>query len=321
LIYSNTTQNEKYLQLYSKYFKLVKLDNEYAREIQKSLWYRNESYTALWTPEGSMNSWKANDRYTRLFEQSFKDPILVLDQETIEAGGKFLAQFGCYPSDWFVTLHVRSSKFGPGTGHKGFAYGRNASINDYFTAIDYITKLGGWVVRIGDKGSPEPLQLPNVIDYTNSRIQNDKVNCFLMARCKFMIGTNSGPINVPSTFGRPVIVTNSPSLCRNTYFPKSIFVPKLVMNKHNRILSLEESFNLKHGFSEFWLNEKKGYHWKNNTPDDILNSVIEMNTRQTDGLTLHQIEFDRIARGLGTDAIGTISNSFLENHIQELNFT
>ncbi len=130
LIYSNTTQNEKYLQLYSKYFKLVKLDNEYAREIQKSLWYRNESYTALWTPEGSMNSWKANDRYTRLFEQSFKDPILVLDQETIEAGGKFLAQFGCYPSDWFVTLHVRSSKFGPGTGHKGFAYGRNASIND-----------------------------------------------------------------------------------------------------------------------------------------------------------------------------------------------
>jgi putative glycosyltransferase (TIGR04372 family) len=268
-----------------------------------------------------MNSWKANDRYARIFEQSFQDPILTLDQETIEAGNRFLTQFGFSPSDWFVTLHVRSSKFGPGAGHKGFAYGRNADINDYLSAINYITKLGGWVIRIGDKDSPGPLRLPNVIDYTDSQIQNDKVNCFLMARCKFMIGTNSGPINVPSTFGRPVIVTNSPSLSRNTYFPKSIFVPKLVMNKHKKILSLEESFNLKHGFSEFWLNENKGYHYRNNTPDDILNSVIEMLTRQSDDLTLHQIKFDLIARELGTDAIGTISNSFLENYTQELDFT
>jgi len=320
LIYGDT-QNENYLLCYSKYFKLRKVSDPQAIEMQTSLWPAQESYGAIWTPQGPMNSWKANDVYSREYSKMFKKPILTLDDRTIGIGLDYLGKFGFTADDWFITLHVRSANTGPGANHRGFQYGRNADIKDYLPAIKYITERGGWVIRIGDKGSPNPLHLPNVIDYTIEDTQDDKLNSFFLANCEFMIGTNSGPICVPSTFGKPVVMTNCPSIARNTYFTNSIFVPKLVKNRQAKILTLEELFDSKVGYSEFWLNESKGYQWINNSSEDILNSVTEMFSRNTKDLTVGQIRFDQICRNLGTDAIGTISNSFIELHKEELNLT
>jgi putative glycosyltransferase (TIGR04372 family) len=318
LIYGHT-QNENYLRHYSGYFNLRKVSDLEAIEMQTTLWPAQESYGAIWTPQGPMNNWKANDTYSREYERIFPKPILTLDDRTKEAGFEFLGKFGFTPSDWFITLHVRSANSGPGVNHRGFQYGRNADIKDYLPAIKYITERGGWVIRIGDKGSPNPLYLPNAIDYTIEDIQDDKLNTFFLANCEFMIGTNSGPICVPSTFGKPVVMTNCPSIARNTYFSNSIFVPKLVKNRQARILTLEELFDSKVGYSEFWLDESKGYEWINNSEEDIINSVTEMLSRNSKDLTVGQIGFDQICRDLGTDAIGTISNSFIELHKEELN--
>lgn len=318
LIYGDT-QNENYLHCYSKYFKLRKVSDPQAIEMQTSLWPSQESFTAIWTPQGPMNSWKANDVYSREYSKMFQKPILTLDDRTIGIGLDYLGKFGFTANDWFITLHVRSANTGPGANHRGFQYGRNADIKDYLAAIKYITERGGWVIRIGDEGSPNPLYLPNVIDYTIENIQDDKLNTFFLANCEFMIGTNSGPIGVPSTFGKPVVMTNCPSIARNMYFSNSIFVPKLVKNRQAKILTLEELFDSKVGYSEFWLNELKGYQWINNSSEDILNSVTEMLSRNTKDLTVGQIGFDQICRDLGTDSIGTISNSFIELHKEELN--
>jgi hypothetical protein len=67
------------------------------------------------------------------------------------------------------------------------------------------------------------------------------------------------------------------------------------------------------------LDESKGYEWINNSEEDIINSVTEMLSRNSKDLTVGQIGFDQICRDLGTDAIGTISNSFIELHKEELN--
>ena len=318
LIYG-VTQNETYLECYSNYFKLRKVSDLEAIEMQTTLWPAQESYGAIWTPEGPMNSWKANDTYSREYERKFHSPLLTLDDRTKDVGFQFLSKFGFTPDDWFVTLHVRSANTGPGSNHRGYKYGRNAEIDDYLPAIKYITDLGGWVIRIGDKGSPNPLNIPYVVDYTAENSQDDKLNSFFLANCKFMIGTNSGPICVPQTFGKPVIMTNCPSIARNTFLPNSIFVPKLVKNRHSKVLTLEELFESNVGYSEFWLKESKGYQWIDNSSEDILNSVSEMLLRRTYDLTAEQKRFDKICRELGTDSVGTISNSFLKNHSQELN--
>ena len=57
---------------------------------------------------------------------------------------------------------------------------------------------GGWVIRIGDSNlSPLPA-LANFFDYCRSEMRADWMDIFLLANCRFMLGTNSGPCFVPA---------------------------------------------------------------------------------------------------------------------------
>ena len=88
----------------------------------------------------------------------------------------------------------------------------DANINNYFDAIEAITSIGGWVIRMGDNSMSKLPKMTRVIDYANSSIKNNRTDIILCSKCKFFIGTSSGLYTVAKAFGRPILQTNYPCL-------------------------------------------------------------------------------------------------------------
>src|SRR5262249_62188077 len=85
---------------------------------------------------------------------------------------------------------------------------RNADTASYEPAIGEIIRRGGFVIRMGDPGTPPLPPLANVIDYGGSTMRADWMDIFLLARSRFVLGSASGPIFVPPLYGVPCVLTN-----------------------------------------------------------------------------------------------------------------
>lgn len=135
----------------------------------------------------------------RRWEAQGRGALLRLRDDDVEYGRVRLAQAGMPGDAWFVALHVREAP----TGEI-----RNADVLDYLPAIREVTSRGGWVVRMGNPTMTPLPRMDNVIDYAHSAVQSDRVDVYLVAGCRFFIGTNSGPAYAPGLFGVPVLQTN-----------------------------------------------------------------------------------------------------------------
>jgi hypothetical protein len=74
--------------------------------------------------------------------------------------------------------------------------------------------------------------------------------------------------------------TNAPDIANAHYFPKSVVLPKLVVDSRNKIYSLKEMLSSSVGWTDGkidWLTSKEGsklgLHWKDNDPKDIIGGV------------------------------------------------
>ncbi|OGX37439.1 MAG: hypothetical protein A3C36_01110 [Omnitrophica WOR_2 bacterium RIFCSPHIGHO2_02_FULL_52_10] len=153
-------------------------------------------------------------------------PLLTISDEDYELGWECLKSFGIGRGDWFVCLHVRESGWrGDNTAVEDF---RNADIDTYQSAIEEITKAGGWVVRMGNTGMKPLPKAPRVIDYANCSLKSDAMDIFLCAQCRFFIGTSSGLYTLAMAFGVPVVMTNLLPACAMYYLTsKDLFIPRL----------------------------------------------------------------------------------------------
>jgi putative glycosyltransferase (TIGR04372 family) len=155
----------------------------------------------------------------------------------------------------------------------------NANIEDYLPAIKEITRRGGWVIRIGDPAmKPLPL-MRNVLDYCHSKIRADWMDVFLAARCRFFLGTSSGPCYIPQSYGVPCVLTNWWPPAQRPWHPDDIFVPKLLRRiATGEILSLEKSLEEPFGYcnSIDYLSEAHGVVVQDSDPEDIHLAVVEM---------------------------------------------
>ena len=102
-------------------------------------------------------------------------------------------------ADWFVCLHVSENQ------PRIF---KNASIANYIEAIKVITAAGGWVVRLGDPTMTPLPSIERVIDYVHTRHKSKLMDIYLISQCHFLIGLNSGPLNVATLFRKPVVLVN-----------------------------------------------------------------------------------------------------------------
>jgi putative glycosyltransferase (TIGR04372 family) len=218
----------------------------------------------------------AADTYRRWHGEG-RSPIMNFPADTNEQGWRALRGAGIPPDAWFVALHVRAGTWKQ--HHLDLHRVLDANISSYLPAITEITRRGGWVIRIGDD-SMEPLQpMPNVLDYCHSDLRSDWMDGFLAARCRFMVGTSSGPAYIPSLYGVPSVLTNWWPPAQRPWHPSDLFIPKMLRRiDDGRYLTLRETlvepFSYCHSVD--YLAESEGVLVEDNDPDTIRAAVVEM---------------------------------------------
>jgi len=245
------------------------------------------------------------------WEVEGRGPLLTLTDSDHERGWQCLQTLGVPADAWFVSLHVRERR----TRSQG---ARDADVDTYRTAIESIVARGGWVIRMGSPSMTLLPPTPQVIDYAHSEARSDWMDVFLWARCRFFIGTQSGPAWVPPTFGVPCVATNWTYLSRR-WFGQDLFIPKLLWSEsEGRYLSFAEALTSSVGVAESldYLSSQ-GIKIVDNTPEEINDVVVEMMERLEGKLKYNKEDeqlrerFDRMWTSNAYPANGRIGRDFL----------
>lgn len=264
--------------------RVITLTETEARFLASRYWALHEHVSMISTRNGVLALPEAMRLVQEQWNTSDREPLLTLDRADSEAGTRYLKSQGMTESDWFVTLHVRE---GPE------AYGRSAKLESYLPAIKAITDAGGHVIRLPNVGSSPLPAMPRVIDYGVSSERSEQLDIFLMARGRFMVATTSGPSCVPGTFGRPILWTNVPQIMAVLQVggTGSLAIPKLALDvEKGHLVDLNTMVRNRWGWTDNYIPSSakihhpekpldEGFRWRDNTPDEITDGVIEMLTR------------------------------------------
>jgi len=196
-------------------------------------------------------------------------PILRLPEKDEANCLSTLKLMGYDEARWICALHIRETE-NPNL--------RNAAPDSYQEAIDEVYKKGGICIRIGELRSKNALK-KNVIDLSSLDKDTRKVlDIYVIANCKFYIGTNSGPSFLATAFQKPIFFTNWWPVIRPTHFEKNLVTPKQVIDiKTGRRLLFDNSMYSKIGLSED-INIQRRYGIKvvDNSQQDIKDGVVQL---------------------------------------------
>jgi putative glycosyltransferase (TIGR04372 family) len=243
-----------------------------------------------------------------------RPPLLELNARQRQAGERVLEQIGMKKSQWFVGIHVREGEKG---GH--LRSGADANIDDYLPAIRRIIEMGGWVIRMG-KGGTAIAESAHLWDYANSEHQSDWMDVFLWAACKFFIGTSSGPLTVPPTFGKPVLYTNACSLGTSPNLRNSLMIPKLFRSKRRGVLlTFKEMLEGPYGWTVLPSYDDGDTELVSNSPDEIVAAVDELMAHMENPAEFakngaYQSEFDRVRAPYRKTSQARIAECFARTH-------
>lgn len=273
--------------------------------------------------EGGMTLffWALAGKTYRRWHADRRGPLLTLPRETEERGWQALETKGVPHGAWFVGLHVREA--GSKWHHNSLHQVLNADIATYLPAIAEITQRGGWVIRMGDKSMIPLPPMPNVVDYCHSALHSDWMDVFVAAKCRFFLGTSSGPAYVPPLYGTPSVLTNWWPPAQRPWHPTDIFVPKMLRRlADGRFLTLRETlaepFSFCHSLK--YLEKEMKVSVEDNDESMIRESVVEMierleanTTHDADDCKLRQ-EADRIYDEAGAFGMGRLARVLLQRY-------
>jgi putative glycosyltransferase (TIGR04372 family) len=253
-----------------------------------------------------------------LWAEQKRPPLLNLEPNDAARGRQLLKKWGMPDDAWFVGLHVREYD-AHAPNHNRLRAAPNADIGTYMPAIRAIIARGGWVIRMGDPSMSELPPMAGLVDYANSADKSEWMDVFLWAACEFFIGTSSGPLTVPASFGVPVLYTNCPHIGCSAALGRSLLLPKLFYSKsEQRLLTIDEILAGPLGWTVSVPLE--GIELRDNTPEEILAGVEEMfsllkeGAEAFDNLTELQTEFSRRRDRFGRNASTPIADSFIFSH-------
>jgi len=226
--------------------------------------------------------------------------ILSFNSKEEKRGRAWLEEKGIGKKDWYICVFSRDEVHLDHTYPKSLLYGsvikndwtyynyRNAEINTFLLAIQYIIKMGGFVIRMGSEvKDPVQFEHEKFIDYPlNDR--SDFLDIYIPAQCRFFLGTLGGSCELFNIFDKPRVIANviPPGLV--PWGKNDIYIPKRIKNSQTgEYLSFphivkKDMSNIrdysKHDEREYYT--EKGYEFEDNNPEEILDVCQEMLERQ-----------------------------------------
>ena len=207
---------------------------------------------------------------------------------------------GLDPDQPLVTVHVRESTFKRTLRlpERPTDVMRNASIDRYRAAIEYLLARGFQVVRIGDPMST-PIRWAGPFDLATSPARTELLELWCMKRSRFFIASDSGPYMSALLLGVPTLAVNVTALIGGDPLrPGDRYILKTAVDRTTgRALTLDEMLT-----PEYLINFRASgrYEHLENSGDEILEAVQEMTAVQVHEPppTPAQAEFDRRLRAL-----------------------
>ena len=220
-----------------------------------------------------------------------KTPVnLTLSNEDIKIGEEFLSKIGNGEKNIkFVIMIVRDSSYLNNyfnhvnkMNAKDWSYHnfRDGNVDDYLPACEELTKLGYYVIRMGQVVSKKlDTKNPMIIDYASNGMRTELLDIFLASKCEFCISNGTGYDALPMIFRKPVIVCNYAPVAQVPTYSKKI----LITFRHHYSKKLNRRLNLKEIFDEQLANIGKADGFTNedlilqdNTPLELKEAILEM---------------------------------------------
>lgn len=205
---------------------------------------------------------------------------IYLDEKKIKKAKELQAEMGMPEDCWFVALHVREKGFyNEIAAEVDFRCG---NIYSYLKAIDLVTSMGGWVVRMGDKTMTPLPKIEHVIDYPHTKYKSDFMDLYLIKNCRLYVGMDSGIWDVAHMFKKNNLVINSAGgfFCIPPKYGDLIIIKHYYSRSKMRFLSVKELLDEPWGINIAWDEspynpEKSEYLVVDNTPDEIRTVIYE----------------------------------------------
>lgn len=276
-----------------------------SNEQLKLMWKRSLCILPFWrfwsALDHACRHWLQGNYHTvSLFDRS-KDHKLIgskpthlkFTPEEDKRGQELLRKLGLPLGVPWVCIHNRDSAyldnkigaFRTYHGAPGYDLHRNFKIKSLINATNEFVSRGFYVIRVGSIVS-EPFKHRDkrVIDYPLTGLQCDFLDLYLLSKCDFYFGSDSGISTIPFVFGKPVCTINYNStliyqlIDRNIAFP--FIFKRLFKESESRYLTLEEIYLFNYeGMDEAILFINTGIKVISNTCEEIHKLSIEMLNR------------------------------------------
>jgi len=171
-------------------------------------------------------------------------PTISFNEIDIDRGNKILKEMGI--DSWYICIFARDTSYLEEINRNiDWTYHdyRNADINSFELAVNYIIDKGGYVVRLGnivkDKINFKHKQL---IDYPFTNYVSDFMDIFLVSQCKFVLSTTSGATDTCSIFNIPRAGVNWMPIDHLPFTSKYDIGLVKKLKKDNKYISLEKYF-------------------------------------------------------------------------------
>jgi putative glycosyltransferase (TIGR04372 family) len=180
------------------------------------------------------NAGEILDMFVRGLEHKQPRHHYSLNSQELAEGLILREKFGIPAEAKVVTLHVREGGYLPNLPYHSF---RDANIENYYPAINFLVDSGYYIVRIGDKSMKPLIGFPRqVIDAPFHPAYTPLVEPYFIATCFFHFGSVSGPSGLAHVFEKPTLFANTPLLACDwggefdMYAPKVFYSEKLQRN-------------------------------------------------------------------------------------------
>jgi putative glycosyltransferase (TIGR04372 family) len=310
---ADSVANRAYLECWRPHVDIRLLPRREYRTFEAAMRPLFDDVSIVRLASGPVDFYRAYAGVNERWRREGRTHLLTPDPERIERSRRSLAGVGLDPEGWFVGLHVRE-----GDPH----HWTNAVDCDpatYVPMIEEIVRAGGTVVRMG---SPETTPLPRMkglVDYAHLPVRSADNDVFVWSQCRFFVGTGSGPLNVPPTFGRPSIITNYPSIAFDQWFDRHMMLPKLVRDGRGNGVSFDRVLQSPFGWSVARRHEGSDWTFEDNSPTELADAAVEMlalteGDRAFPQPTARQAAAADLLHGLGRRGRSPFPDSFIGRH-------